>query len=192
MGRSDADIADGSSGQIGSALRPLLEKHGSVVAPSSDTFDLSQPEALAEQLKGFKPISLSIRGYTRSMVRKTRPNLRSVSCRRPARIAQWPRAVAFRCFISRPTMFLMDREIRRGARGAAPGRFRCMARASLRDAAVQAANGPHLIVRTSWVYAAKGTNSSRRLFGWPARAGHCASFPPDRRTDNGKSNRQRV
>src|SRR6476660_4058352 len=48
-------LLTGTSGQVGGALRPLLDKGGTVIAPSRSAFDLSKPEMLAGALDGLKP-----------------------------------------------------------------------------------------------------------------------------------------
>lgn len=44
-------LLTGTRGQVGSALKPLLEGHGTIIAPPSAKFDLSKPETVTAQLE---------------------------------------------------------------------------------------------------------------------------------------------
>jgi dTDP-4-dehydrorhamnose reductase len=48
-------LLTGTAGQVGGALLPLLQKHSTVVAPSLEEFDLSQPTELPRKLDDIKP-----------------------------------------------------------------------------------------------------------------------------------------
>lgn len=53
-------LLTGSSGQVGGALPPLLERqvldnNGSVLAPKRDTFDLARPKTLIPTLDALRP-----------------------------------------------------------------------------------------------------------------------------------------
>src|ERR1700682_3510880 len=48
-------LLTGTSGQVGGALRPLLQGRGEVLTPQRAHFDLAKPETLAEALDGLKP-----------------------------------------------------------------------------------------------------------------------------------------
>ena len=48
-------LLTGASGQVGSALLPLLQQRHSVIAPTSGEFDLSKPETLGAHLDAMRP-----------------------------------------------------------------------------------------------------------------------------------------
>ena len=48
-------LLTGTGGQVGGALRPLLAKQGTVIAPSRAKFDLARPDTLAAALDRFSP-----------------------------------------------------------------------------------------------------------------------------------------
>src|ERR1700722_14417241 len=84
-------LLTGTNGQVGGALRPLLAKHGSVIAPSRTEFDLTKPETLAEALDGFKPdLIINPAAYTAvDRAEDERELAFLVNAKGPETIAEW-------------------------------------------------------------------------------------------------------
>jgi dTDP-4-dehydrorhamnose reductase len=159
-------LLTGTNGQVGGALRPLLAKHGEVIAPSRVEFDLSKPETLAEALFGFKPdLIINPAAYTAvDRAEDERELSFLVNARAPEAIATWAaqRRVPLVHF---STDYVFDGSGDKPWREDSPTSPLSFYGASklAGDTAVQAAGGPHLIVRTSWVYAASGANFLRTI-----------------------------
>jgi dTDP-4-dehydrorhamnose reductase len=159
-------LLTGADGQIGSALRPRLEKMGAVMAPTIDELDLSGAEALAERLDRMSP-SLIVNPAAYTAVDRAESD-RTVAFRinadAPRVMADWAarRRIPLVHF---STDYVFDGTGHMPRREDAPTAPLSVYGASklAGDLAVQAANGAHLIVRTSWVYAARGTNFLRTI-----------------------------
>ena len=91
MGKSDAESLTGTTGQVGGALRPLLDKGGTVIAPSRSAFDLSKPETLAGALDEFKPdLIVNPAAYTAvDRAEDERELAFLVNAKAPTAIAEW-------------------------------------------------------------------------------------------------------
>lgn len=159
-------LLTGTNGQVGGALRPLLDKGGSVVAPLRAEFDLSKPETLARALDSFKPdLIVNPAAYTAvDRAEDERELAFRVNAEAPGVIATW--AARHRVpLVHFSTDYVFD--------GSGEGRWRedshtgplsvYGASKLAGDLAIRAAGGPHLIVRTSWVYAAGGANFLRTI-----------------------------
>jgi len=159
-------LLTGTNGQVGGALQPLLAKHGVIIAPSRAEFDLSKPETLAEALYSFKPdLIINPAAYTAvDRAEDERALGFLVNAKAPEAIAKW---AAQRCvpLIQFSTDYVFDGSGDKPWREDSPTRPLSVYGASklAGDTAVQAAGGPHLIARTSWVYAASGANFLRTI-----------------------------
>lgn len=154
-------LLTGTSGQVGAALAPRLVRHGTVIAPKRDAFDLSQPGTLAKALDAAAPdLIVNPAAYTAVDRAEDEPELATrVNAAAPAAMAQWAarRGVPL---IHLSTDYVFD------GTGTTPWRedslpnpLSVYGKTKLAgDEAVMAAGGPHLILRTSWVYAARGSN----------------------------------
>ena len=159
-------LLTGASGQVGGALRPLLAAHGTIIAPSSSEFDLSKPETLADRLKDFRPdLIVNPAAYTAvDRAEEQRELAFLVNAKGPEVIAQW--AAKHRVpLVHFSTDYVFDGSGDKPRREDSPtGPISVYGASKLAgDMAIQAAGGPHLIARTSWVYAAKGTNFLRTI-----------------------------
>lgn len=159
-------LLTGTSGQVGGALRPLLEKGATVIAPSRSTFDLSKPETLASALDGFKPdLIINPAAYTAvDRAEDERELAFLINAKAPTVIAEW----SARCrvpLVHFSTDYVFDGSGDKPWREDSPtGPLSVYGASKLAgDVAVQAAGGPHLIARTSWVYAAGGANFLRTI-----------------------------
>jgi dTDP-4-dehydrorhamnose reductase len=154
-------LLTGTSGQVGAALAPRLARHGTLITPKRDAFDLSQPGTLAKALDAAAPdLIVNPAAYTAVDRAEDEPELANrVNAAAPASMAQWAarRGVPL---IHVSTDYVFD------GSGTAPWReddapnpLSVYGKTKLAgDEAVMAAGGPHLILRTSWVYAARGSN----------------------------------
>ena len=159
-------LLTGASGQVGGALRSLLTTHGTIIAPSSSEFDLSKPEALADRLKDFRPdLIVNPAAYTAvDRAEEQRELAFLVNAEGPEVIAQW--AAKHRVplvHFSSDYVFDGSGDTPRREDSATDPMSVYGASKLAGDKAIMAAGGPHLIARTSWVYAAKGTNFLRTI-----------------------------
>lgn len=154
-------LLTGTSGQVGGALLPLLERQGSVLAPKREAFDLSRPGMLSEALDALRPdLIVNPAAYTAvDRAEDERELAFRVNAEAPAVMAQWAarRGVPLIHF---STDYVFD------GSGTEPWREDSEAKplsvyGSTKlagDQAIIGAAPAHLIVRTSWIYAAKGAN----------------------------------
>ena len=159
-------LLTGASGQVGGALRSLLTTHCTIIAPSSSEFDLSKPETLADRLKDFRPdLIVNPAAYTAvDRAEEQRELAFLVNAKGPEVIAQW--AAKHRVpLVHFSSDYVFDGSGDTPRREDSPTDPMSVYGASklAGDKAIMAAGGPHLIARTSWVYAAKGTNFLRTI-----------------------------
>ena len=159
-------LVTGASGQVGGALIARLRPPDTVLAADRATLDLSRPDAVAAVLDRLAPeVIVNAAAYTSVDQAEAEPALAAaVNARAPAAMARWaaPRAVPL---IQLSTDFVFS-----GA-GARPWREDDVplplsvygATKLAGEQEVQAAGGSHLILRTQWVYAARGRNFVRSI-----------------------------
>jgi dTDP-4-dehydrorhamnose reductase len=159
-------LLTGTDGQVGGALQPLLGDHGTIIAPEIAEFDLSKPETLVGKLDSFKPdLIINPAAYTAvDRAEDERELAFLINARGPEAIAQW--AAKHRApLVHFSTDYVFDGSGDKPWREDSPtGPLSVYGASKLAgDTAIQAAGGPHLIARTSWVYAAKGANFLRTI-----------------------------
>jgi dTDP-4-dehydrorhamnose reductase len=158
-------LLTGISGQVGGALRPLLQAH-EVMAPDEVAFDLTQTSRIAETLDRVAPeLIVNPAAFTAVDRAEQEPGLAYlVNATAPAAIARWAadRNVPLVHF---STDYVYDGSSDRPWReGDAPNPLSVYGASKLAgDDAVRDAGGVFLIVRTSWVYAAQGANFLRTI-----------------------------
>jgi dTDP-4-dehydrorhamnose reductase len=156
----------GATGQIGSALLKALEPAGFIVATGRNELDLSQPGQIVSVLDRIGPdLIVNAAAYTAvDRAEDERETAFLINAEAPGAIARWAaqRRVPFIHF---STDYVFDGMGSRPLREDDPANPLSTYGASklAGDDAVRSANGPHLIVRTSWVYAARGTNFLRTI-----------------------------
>ena len=159
-------LLTGTDGQVGGALLPLLAKFGTVIAPTPAEFDLSKPEVLTEKLDAFKPdLIINPAAYTAVDRAEDETEVAYlVNAKGPAAIAQWA-ARSNVALIHFSTDYVFDGSGNKPWHEDSPtGPISVYGASKLAgDTAIGAANGPHLIFRTSWVYAANGVNFLRTI-----------------------------
>jgi dTDP-4-dehydrorhamnose reductase len=154
-------LLTGTSGQVGAALWPLLERQGSVWAPKRDAFDLSRPPTLTVALDAARPeLIVNPAAYTAvDRAEDERELAFRVNAEAPAVMAKWAERHGV------PMVHFSSDYVFDGS-GTAPWREESEpnplsvygASKLAGDQAIIAAGPAYLIARTSWVYAAKGTN----------------------------------
>jgi dTDP-4-dehydrorhamnose reductase len=159
-------LMTGMSGQVGGALAPRLEAIASVIRADSKSFDLARPDLLPSSLDRLAPdLIVNAAAYTAVDRAEDEPDrAMAVNAAAPEVIARWaaPRAVPLIHF---STDYVYGGEGDRPWREDDPPRPLNVYGASklAGDIAVLAAGGSPLILRTSWVYAARGKNFLRTI-----------------------------
>jgi dTDP-4-dehydrorhamnose reductase len=159
-------LVTGVTGQVGAALRTPLEAVGSVIAADRNLLDLSRPEQLASTLDGIAPdLIVNPAAYTAvDRAEDERELAFRVNAEAPGVIARWAagRGVPLVHF---STDYVFDGAGERPWREDDPtGPLSAYGESKLAgEDAIRSAGGPHLIIRTSWVYAAVGSNFLRTI-----------------------------
>lgn len=159
-------MVTGGTGQVGGALLSVLMPLGSVLALGRKDFDLSRPEQLASELDKIAPeLIVNAAAYTAVDSAESESELAfTINAEAPRVIASWAakRQVPLIHF---STDYVFDGSGKDPWReDDPPSPLSSYGVSKLAgDVAVRAAGGPHLIIRTSWVYAAKGTNFLRTI-----------------------------
>lgn len=159
-------LLTGTNGQVGGALLPRLARHATVIAPSSSEFDLSKPETLAPALDRIQPdLIVNPAAYTAvDRAEDERDLTFLINAKGPEAIARWAAKRGV------PVVHFSTDYVFNGS-GSEPWREDSRAdplsiygaSKLAGDSAIQSSGGPHLIVRTSWVYAATGANFLRTM-----------------------------
>jgi dTDP-4-dehydrorhamnose reductase len=159
-------LLTGITGQVGAALRPPLESAGSLVAADRNRLDLARPDRVASVLDDIAPdLIVNPAAYTAvNRAEDERDLAFRVNAEAPGAMARWAasRGVPLIHF---STDYVFD------GGGARPWReddatgplSTSGARKLAGEDAIRAAGGPHLVIRTPWVYAATGTNFLRTI-----------------------------
>jgi dTDP-4-dehydrorhamnose reductase len=154
-------LLTGTSGQVGAALWPVLRRHGRVLAPNRPAFDLSRPETLTRALDVARPeLIVNPAAYTSvDRAENERELAFRVNAEAPAVLAGWaarhgvPMVHFSTDYVFDGSGTLPWRE------DSEPNPLSVYGASKLAgDHAIIAAAPVHLIVRTSWAYAARGTN----------------------------------
>jgi dTDP-4-dehydrorhamnose reductase len=154
-------LLTGTAGQVGGALLPLLQGRGEVLTPSQAEFDLAKPDALENELGRLRPdVIINPAAYTAVDRAEDEAELVfNINAKAPAAIARWA-SLHNIPLVHFSTDYVFNGEGDKPWREDSPTAPLSVYGASklAGDNAVKAANGPHLIVRTSWVYDSKGVN----------------------------------
>jgi dTDP-4-dehydrorhamnose reductase len=159
-------LLTGVTGQVGAALRTPLESAGALVAAGRNRLDLARPELVASALDDIAPdLIVNPAAYTAvDRAEDERELAFRVNAEAPGAMARWaaPRGVPLVHF---STDYVFDGG---GARpwceDDATGPLSAYGASKLAgEEAIRAAGGPHLVIRTSWVYDATGANFLRTI-----------------------------
>ena len=159
-------LVTGTTGQVGSALLSPLGALGTVLPVVRADLDLSFGTSIKPALGRLKPdLIINPAAYTAVDQAEDEPDLAyQVNAEAPGIIARWAagRGVPFVHF---STDYVFDGSGERPWREQDAARPLSVYGASkfAGEELIRAANGPHLIVRTSWVYAAQGKNFLRTV-----------------------------
>jgi dTDP-4-dehydrorhamnose reductase len=154
-------LLTGITGQVGGALQRPLSVMGDLLTAGRRELDLSQPETIIAALDRLRPdLIVNPAAYTAVDLAEDEPHLAfRINGDAPGAIARWAASHEVP-FIHFSTDYLFDgsgdapwREDSRPAPLSVYGASKLAGEEAIRDA-----GGRHLIVRTSWVYAAQGRN----------------------------------
>jgi dTDP-4-dehydrorhamnose reductase len=154
-------LLTGRDGQVGRELHRMLGTLGEIVAPSRQELDLSEPASIREAVRGKRPQWIvNAAAYTAVDRAESEPDLAmAVNGRGPGILAEEARRIGA-ALIHYSTDYVFDgTKADPYTEDDAPNPLNAYGRSKLAgDEAIRAAGAPYLILRTSWVYAARGTN----------------------------------
>ncbi|MBV8745564.1 MAG: dTDP-4-dehydrorhamnose reductase [Xanthobacteraceae bacterium] len=159
-------VVTGVTGQVGGALLGALNGKANVVAAPRAALDLAQAETIAPGLDRIAPdLIINPAAYTAvDRAEDERDLAYRINGEAPGHIARWA-ASHGAPLIHLSTDYVYDGSGERPWREddvTAPLSVYGASKLAGEDA-IRAAKGPHLIIRTSWVYAAKGANFLRTI-----------------------------
>jgi len=159
-------LVTGVTGQVGGALLGALNGKADVVAAPRAVLDLAKTETIASGLDQIVPdLIINPAAYTAvDRAEDERDLAYRINGEAPGHIAKWS-ATRGVPLIHLSTDYVYDGSGERPWReDDATGPLSVYGASKLAgEDAIRAAKGPHLIIRTSWVYAAKGTNFLRTI-----------------------------
>jgi dTDP-4-dehydrorhamnose reductase len=154
-------LLTGTTGQVGGALLGPLRSIGTVIPVRRADFDLSDPLSLPGKLDQIGPdLIVNPAAYTAvDRAEDHRELAEEVNARAPERMAIWAAEHAVP-LVHFSTDYVFPGTGERPWREDDPTAPLSVYGATklAGEVAIRSAKGPHLIVRTSWVYAARGTN----------------------------------
>jgi dTDP-4-dehydrorhamnose reductase len=159
-------VLTGVTGQVGRALSGTLGKLGTVVAADRSLLNLAEPSTISEALDRLAPdLIINPAAYTAvDRAEDERELAFTVNAEAPGVMAQWAagRSVPLVHF---STDYVFNGQGEKPWREDSPtGPLSVYGASKLAgEEAIRSAKGAHLIVRTSWVYAAQGTNFLRTI-----------------------------
>lgn len=154
-------LLTGVNGQVGHALRAPLTQFGTVLAADRAALDLSQPDALPAALDALAPdLIINPAAYTAVDLAEDNASLAfTVNGEAPRALGTWaaPRGVPIIHF---STDYVFDGSGNRPWREDDVTSPLSVYGASKRagEIALRESGAPHLVLRTSWVFAARGKN----------------------------------
>lgn len=152
----------GANGQVGWELQRALSMLGEVIAWDRQQGDLSQPATLAQQVLELAPsVIVNAAAYTAVDKAQSEPELATrINAEAPAALARLGIPLVH---YSSDYVFDGSGEQPRDE-DAATAPLSVYGRTKLEgENAIRSANGAHLILRTSWVYAARGGNFAKTM-----------------------------
>ena len=154
-------LLTGGTGQVGGALKEALAPLGEVLAPRRDGMDLARPDSIVRVVRSFRPaLIVSAGAFTAVDLAESQPGIAAaVNAEAPAVLAEEGKRLGA-AIVHLSTDYVFD-----GAKAApyvetdAPAPLNVYGRTKLEgEKAIVASGARHLVLRTSWVYAAKGKN----------------------------------
>jgi dTDP-4-dehydrorhamnose reductase len=159
-------LVTGASGQVGSATAECLKSCAKVSATDRAGLDLSKPDTIPAILDKLAPeLVINAAAYTAVDRCEQEPALaQRVNAQAPGVMAQWCASQDVP-LIHFSTDYVFDGHgTRPWSEDDGPRPLSVYGASKLAgEERIRAAQGCHLIVRTSWIYAARGTNFLRRI-----------------------------
>ncbi len=159
-------LVTGANGQIGWELRRSLLPLGEVIAMDRTCCDLSRPAGLTAIIRNAKPdVIVNAAAYTAVDKAEEEEQLATrVNATAVGVMAQEARNIGA-LFVHYSTDYVFDgRKTQSYAEDDIPGPLNAYGRSKLAgEVAIGEAKGDYLILRTSWVYAARGSNFLRTI-----------------------------
>ena len=165
-------LLTGGSGQVGWELRRVLSTQGEVIAPSRDILDLAQPETIRAAIRASAPaVIVNAGAYTAVDPAEDEPDTaQAINGSAPGILAEEARRLgAILIHYSTDSVFNggkdLDGEKPEPYRESDATHPRCVyGRTKLAgEKAIEAVGGRYLILRTSWIYGARGANFLRTM-----------------------------
>ena len=157
----------GSNGQVGHELLRTLAPLGEVIATDRAALDLGDESAIRALVRRVRPgVIVNAAAYTAVDKAESEPDLAfAVNARAPGVLAQEAAALGAWFFhYSTDYVFAGDKPQGAYLETDATGPVNAYGRSKLAgEAAIAAAGGAHIILRTSWVYGAHGANFAKTI-----------------------------
>ena len=151
----------GKTGQVGCRLGTLLPRGSDTILAGRDTVDLTRPDSLRETIRAVRPdVVVNAAGYTDvDRAESEKAHAHAVNALAPGIMAEEAKR-AGALLVHYSTAFVFDgRKAGAYTENDTPNPISEYGRSKLGgEAAVAAAGGAHLILRTNWVYDARGRN----------------------------------
>ena len=154
-------LITGKNGQVGFELQRSMAGQGQVIAVGRDEMDLSNPDSIRRVVRDIVPdLIINAAAYTAVDLAESEPELAlAINGVAPGILAEEAKRLGA-ALIHYSTDYVFD-----GGKGKpyteddAPCPINVYGRTKLAgERAIQAVDAPHLILRTSWVYGARGKN----------------------------------
>ena len=154
-------LLTGKSGQLGSELNRLLPKLGEVIAPERNQLDLREPEKIRQVMRNVNPqLVINAAAYTAVDAAETdEANAFAVNAEAPRLLAQEAKKIGV-VLVHFSTDYVFDGSKKAPYEETDPTNpINVYGKTKLAgEQAVRSSGVPHLIFRTSWVYATHGRN----------------------------------
>jgi dTDP-4-dehydrorhamnose reductase len=159
-------LVTGASGQVGSAMAQRLASCATVIATDRASLDLAKPDAIPAILDKIAPeLVINAAAYTAVDRSEEEPTLaQRVNAEGPGVMAQWCASHGVP-LIHFSTDYVFDGHgTQRWSEDDIPRPLSAYGASKLAgEERIRAAGGCHLIIRTSWIYAARGRNFLRKI-----------------------------
>lgn len=156
----------GAKGQVGWELQRALAPLGELIAWDRAQADLSQPEALMQRVAQLAPQAVvNAAAYTAvDQAEREAPLATTVNAEAPTRLARWAHQAGVP-LVQYSSDYVFDGSGSQPRDESAPtGPLSVYGRSKLEgENGIRASGCTHLILRTSWVYAARGGNFAKTM-----------------------------
>ena len=154
-------LLTGKNGQVGWELARTLASLGEVLAPERSSLDLAVPDQIVSAVRSVRPdVVINAAAYTAVDQAESEPDrAHAINATAAGILAEEAKRAGALCIHystdyvfdgSKPSPYVEEDE---------PHPLNAYGRSKLAgERAIRGVNGPHLILRTSWVYAARGKN----------------------------------